>query len=245
MDSRVEVGKIKCLDKGYVRLVDYMGSDLSTVNAARVSFDKESLELEDKDERLINFLARDAHSSPFRHAILSFEVYAPLIVKNQWIKYLIGSDHEEQGAEKSYRDPIFAWNESSRRYITEEPEFYIPGSGQWRTAAANKKQGSGECIPSEDGIKLTATLEHHIHDGLSRYNTALEQGIAPEQARCFLPAYAMYIRWRWTASLQGVLHFLTQRTAHDAQKEIQEYARAIKRLTEEKFPICTKAVLSV
>lgn len=235
---------IKVLDHGYVRLVDHMGQDLTTVNSARVSFNKESQELDDKDERLINFLARDAHSSPFRHGILSFEVYAPLIVKNQWYKYLVGSDHEDIGVERSFRDPMFAWNESSRRYITEEPEFYVPEPHLWRSVPENKKQGSGDPLSSDDGKAFTAMMEETVADGFGKYQAALDAGIAPEQARCFLPAYAMYIRWRWTASLQGVLHFLNQRLAHDAQKEIQEYAAAVKVFTEDKFPICTKAVLN-
>ena len=105
------------LDKGYVRLVDVMGSDLSVVNSARVSYDKQVDELGDKDTGLIRFLAREGHTSPFRHASLQFEVYAPLMVARQWWKYIIGSSHQ---------DNMAAWNESSRRYITEEPEFYDP-----------------------------------------------------------------------------------------------------------------------
>jgi thymidylate synthase (FAD) len=106
---------INVLDKGYVRLVNVMGSDLSVVNSARVSYDKESTELSEKDARLIRFLAREGHTSPFRHATLQFEMYAPLMVARQHWKYIVGSDHT-----------MDAWNESSRRYVTEEPAFYIP-----------------------------------------------------------------------------------------------------------------------
>lgn len=105
------------LDKGYVRLVDSMGSDLTIVNAARASFAKESHELNEKDERLIKFLAENEHTSPFRHAVLQFEIKAPLMVARQWWKYIIGSSHLE-GSQES----LNAWNESSRRYVTEEPD---------------------------------------------------------------------------------------------------------------------------
>src|SRR5690606_21252109 len=107
--------RIGVLDKGYVRLVDVMGSDLSVANAARVSFARESTEFDDRDERLIRFLAREGHTSPFRHAMVTFEVKAPLMVARQWWKYVVGSDHTMDG-----------WNEVSRRYVDTEPEFYMP-----------------------------------------------------------------------------------------------------------------------
>src|SRR5690606_20226756 len=125
--------KIDVLDKGYVRLRDVMGDDRTIANAARVSFDKRTEELTEKDERLIAFLAREGHESPFRHASLQFEVYAPLMVARQWWKYVVGSDHV-----------MDAWNESSRRYITENNEFYVPEAGEWRSYPDNVKQGSGE-----------------------------------------------------------------------------------------------------
>src|SRR5690625_1040124 len=102
--------KINVLNNGYVRLRDVMGEDRTVANAARVSFDKRTEELDEKDERLIAFLAREGHDSPFRHASLQFEVYAPLMIARQWWKYQIGSNNSEYSA----------WNESSRRYITED-----------------------------------------------------------------------------------------------------------------------------
>ena len=113
--------KIDVLDKGYVRLVDQLGNDLSIVNAARVSYDKESNEFQDKDVSLIKFLLREGHTSPFRHAALTFEAYAPLMVARQWWKYAVASTHV---------DDQNGWNESSRRYITEDEEFYIPKSNE-------------------------------------------------------------------------------------------------------------------
>ncbi|WP_314586040.1 FAD-dependent thymidylate synthase [Paenibacillus terrigena] len=223
---------IEVLDKGYVRLVNHMGSDLSVVNAARVSYAKESNELNDKDIRLIKFLAREGHTSPFRHVILQYEIYAPLMVARQWWKYVIGSAHAEGTG-----DSLEAWNESSRRYITEEPTFYIPGSDQWRSKPENSKQGSGEVLSSEIGTKLTQELLEYIELGVQKYEAAIENGVCAEQARLFLPSYGMYVRWYWTASLQSVCHFLNQRLEHDAQKEIQDYAKAILELSKPLYPV--------
>ena len=228
---------IKVLDKGYVRLVDTLGSDLTIANAARVSYAKESLELTDKDKRLIDFLAREDHTSPFRHAMLQFEVYAPLMVARQWWKYIIGSSHQEGIA-----DSLNAWNESSRRYITEEPVFYVPEKDQWRSIPENSKQGSGQPIQWELGEKHTQKLMEYIDEGLKLYEEAMENGICAEQARLFLPAYGMYVRWYWTASLQSVSHFIQQRIKYDAQKEIQDYAKAVLTLSLEKFPVSLKSI---
>src|SRR5690625_231028 len=218
--------KINVLDKGYVRLRDVMGDDRTVANAARVSFDKRTEELDEKDERLIAFLAREGHDSPFRHASLQFEVYAPLMIARQWWKYCVGSDHV-----------MDAWNESSRRYITENEEFYVPAPNEWRSYPDNVKQGSGEPVDEEAGERLTFNLLNHIEMSEMYYRQALEDGIAPEQARLFLPAYGMFVRWYWTASLQSVAHLIRQRTAPDAQYEFRLYAEAVKELAIEKFPV--------
>lgn len=229
---------INILDKGYVRLVDTLGSDLTIVNAARVSYSKESLELTNGDKRLIDFLAREDHTSPFRHAIMQFEVYAPLMVARQWWKYIIGSSHQEGVA-----DSLNAWNESSRRYITEDPEFYVPEKDQWRSIPESSKQGSGDPIEWELGKEHTEKLMKYIDLGLENYNKAMEDGICAEQARLFLPAYGLYVRWYWTASLQSVAHFINQRIKNDAQIEIQEYAKAILSLATEQFPVSLDSLI--
>ncbi|OZB90108.1 FAD-dependent thymidylate synthase [Paenibacillus sp. XY044] len=223
---------IEVLDQGYVRLVNHMGSDLTVVNAARVSYAKQSLELNDRDVRLIKFLAREGHTSPFRHAIVQYEVYAPLMVARQWWKYVVGSAHYEGTG-----DSLEAWNESSRRYITEDPAFYIPKAGEWRSQPENSKQGSGGEVDWELGEKHTQELMDYVELGISKYEAAMADGICAEQARLFLPAYGMYVRWYWTASVQSVAHFLSQRLEHDAQKEIQEYAKAVLELIKPLFPV--------
>lgn len=230
--------KRKVLDKGYVRLVDRMGSDLTIVNAARVSYAKESKELDEKDIRLIKFLAREGHTSPFRHTILQFEIYAPLMVARQWWKYVVGSAHFEGTG-----DSLEAWNESSRRYITEEPTFYVPTSREWRMKPANSKQGSGDVVSWELGEKYTNELMDYIELGVKKYEGALINGICAEQARLFLPAYGMYVRWYWTASLQSICHFLNQRLEHDAQKEIQIYAQAILTIIRNVYPVSIEELI--
>ena len=226
---------INVLDKGYVRLVDVMGDDLSVVNAARVSYDKESSEFTDKDKKLIDFLWREDHTSPFRHASVSFEIYAPLFVARQWWKYAVASTHV---------DDQNGWNESSRRYITEDEEFYIPTGSEWRSKPENSKQGSGDVLPDYIGGRFTNKLFDLNEAGTRLYKEALEAGIAPEQARLFLPAYGMYVRWRWTTSLHGLVHFLDQRLKNDAQSEIRDYAEAVKELTGDKFPETFRAVFN-
>lgn len=238
--------RVDVLDHGYVRLVDHMGDDLAVVNAARVSFAKESewgtrykldeftasapLCLRNTDKKLLRYLAEHHHTSPFRHCVLSFEVYAPLMVMRQWGKYRVGSTWLFEESD----DSLETWNESSRRYITEEPVFYIPD--EWRSAPENKKQGSGEPVdaPTQEywNYWTTVVLDRFVR----AYNQALADGICAEQARLFLPAYAMYIRARWTVSLQGVLHFIEQRLHHYAQREIQLYAEAVRDLAKPHFP---------
>ncbi len=218
---------IKVLDKGYVRLVDRLGNDLSVANAARVSYDKESKEMSERDAKLIKFLWDEKHTSPFRHAAMTLEVYAPLVVARQWWKYAVSSAHV---------DDQNGWNESSRRYITENEEFYLPKGWEWRSKPENSKQGSGKPLTEDIGGYFTNKLFDLTEAGTKLYREAMDAGIAPEQARLFLPAYGMYVRWRWTVSLHGMLNFLEQRLEYDAQYEIREYAEAVRELTKQLFP---------
>jgi len=225
------------LDKGYVRLVNSWGTELDIANSARVSYDKESKLMEDgslalRDQSLIQFLVRDKHDSTLRHCGFTFEVYAPLMVARQWYKHAVASTHVEDQ---------LGWNESSRRYVTENEEFYIPSGSSWRSKPDNSKQGSGEPITSGWGTYFSTELLKYVEQGEALYKRAMEEGIAPEQARLFLPAYGMYVRWRWTTSLNSALHFLTLRQGHGAQSEIVDYANVIGDLVKEKFPVTTKA----
>ena len=228
--------KLDVLDEGYVRLVDTLGDDLSVVNAARVSYDKESGDFEARDAKLIKFLIREGHTSPLRHAALTFEIYAPLFVARQWWKYAVGSTHV---------DDQNGWNESSRRYITEEEQFYVPHFDAWRRKPENSKQGSGEPLDEYLGFALHDELIKTIADGTRKYHEAMDMGVAPELARLFLPAYGMYVRWRWTTSLQSVMTFLDQRLEHDAQWEIQKYAQAVEWLAADAFPQVFRAAKEI
>lgn len=226
--------KINCLDKGYIRYVNHYGSDLDVVNNARVSFDKQSDELTDKDVKLIDFLAREKHMSPFRMNRITLEVYAPLMIARQWWKHVVDSSHIEEGT---------PWNESSRRYITEENTYYVPQPSEWRSYPKNVKQGSGEPVAEDKGYVLTAELVDYIRRGEHLYQYAMKLGVAPEQARLFLPSNGMYVRWRWTGSLEAIAHLIKQRTAKDAQYEFRVYAEAIKEIAMDKFPVSLEALL--
>lgn len=232
---------IPVLDRGYVRLDKWMGNDLDPVNAAKASFAKRSDTFGEREARLLAFLQKEEHTSVFRHSALTFEVYAPLFVARQWWKYAVSSTHlEDQNG----------WNESSRRYITENNEYYLPDKDKWRSAPENKKQGSGGMLPAHRegvhtmevnlgyGHDLNRELYNYQAKGQALYDEAIRCGVAPEQARLFLPAYGLYVRWWWTCSLGTLLHFLQQRLEHDAQWEIQKYAQAVHTLGWYAFPAC-------
>ena len=220
------------LDYGYLRLVDVMGSDLSVVNAARASYDKESSVMSNKDEGLINFLVKNYHDSPLRHATMTFEVYAPLMVARQWWKHIVASTH---------LDDSEGWNESSRRYVTETPKFYVP---EWRGEAPHGKQGSSDSVSESIGEEATNALVEHYARSEKLYEHAMANGIASEQARLFLPAYGLYVRWRWTASLNAVLNFVSLRLGEGAQSEIVQYAEVVSEALEDNFPVTFEAWLA-
>lgn len=224
----------KVLDKGGVRLVDWMGDDLSLVNAARASYGKRSTEMTPGNERLIHFLGSGGHTSPARHAFLTFEIKAPLEVARQHWKYVVGSDHTMDG-----------WNEASGRYITKQDEFYLPDEFQWRSKPENSKQGSGDLLSNDIGFYLTDKLSDFYEKGEALYQDALSMGVAPEMARLFLPAYGLYTYYRWSCSLQSVFHFLNQRLASDAQHEITAYAKVVYDMVEPRFPVSTKEFVNV
>ena len=216
---------IRILDKGYVGLVNCFGTELDIVNAARVSYNKQSEEFSEADKKLLNFLLREHHTSPLRHVSLSFECYVPLLVARQHWKYVVAS---------TYTDYQNGWNESSRRYVSDAIEFYVPT--HWRAAPENSKQGSGPVLDDESNSFFTTRLLEYIAMGEQIYNMAIAQNVAPEQARLFLPAYGLYVRYRWTISLAGLINFFDQRLAPDAQHEITELARAAYDLTVPHFP---------
>jgi thymidylate synthase (FAD) len=197
-------------------LIDSMGTDLSVVNAARVSFAKESNEFSDKDAKLINYLAKHNHWSPFGHASLQFRIKAPIFVARQLVKHQVG----------------LVWNEVSRRYVDDEPEFYIPS--EWRLKADDKKQGS-----SDETIKysIDSTMEYVKQT----YDNLLKADVAPEMARMILPQN-LYTEWYWSGSLMAFARVCNLRCKPDTQWETQLIAEMINLKSEELFPISWKAL---
>jgi len=218
--------KIQVLDHGHVELVDYMGSDLTVVNSARVSFDSQSdwEEYDDgnemlceRDEKLIRYLAKHNHWTPFAHPQITLRIKAPVSIRTQCFKH-------KQG---------FVENEISRRYVSFLPEFYHP---RWRSKPeGNAKQGSAEKIPwCLERDSWDYDLDQLIDDALHLYERMIDEGVAPEQARFVLPQ-AMYTEWYWTGSLAAYARFYKQRIDPNAQWEIQQYADAIGKIIEPLF----------
>ena len=212
-----------------VDLIDHMGSDLSVVNAARVSFSKESEmvwvedaptmykeTLSDKDKKLIGYLAKHDHWSPFAHASLQFRIKAPIFVARQLVKHQVG----------------LVWNEVSRRYVDDTPEFYIPT--EWRLKAENKKQGSSN-----------ETIEYNINGAIEfvtqTYNNLLHADIAPVMARMILPQN-LYTEWYWSGTLMAFARVCNLRCKPDTQLETQQIAQQIDLLAKEKFPVSWEAL---
>ena len=207
---------------GSVELIDHMGSDLTVVNAARVSFHKESYEMSMGDEKLISYLAKHNHWTPFGHPQFQFRFKMPIVLARQWFKHNVG----------------LVRNEVSRRYVTEEPEFYVPT--EWRLAATNKKQGSSDEIHKQSSA-LTAATATQNRLTLELYKALLESNIAPEQARTVLPV-SMYTEWIETGSLAAYARICSLRDQPDAQLEIQAYAKAVSALIQPICPISWEAL---
>ena len=213
------MNKIEVLDKGHVELVDCMGNDLTVVNAARVSFANHKEEFEDKDEKLIRYLAKHNHWTPFAHPQITLRIKAPVSIRTQFFKH-------KQG---------FVENEVSRRYVTFEPEFYIP---KWRSSpSGGAKQGSDDFI--KDAEFLTHVYADAVEQTMNVYLSLIEMGVAPEQARFSLPQ-GMYTEWYWTGSLAAYARFYKQRIDEHAQWEIREYADAVGKIIEPQFPVSWK-----
>ena len=205
-----------------VELIDHMGSDASVVNAARVSFGKRITEMSEGDTKLIRYLAKHNHWSPFGHASVQFRIKAPIFVARQLVKHQVG----------------LTWNEISRRYVDYEPEFY--DVDKWRGRPVDKKQGSSEEeIEWVDGNEevSTTSLQTEI-EALAEYNYnwMLRAGIAPEQARMILPQ-SMMTEWYWSGTLYAFARVCNLRCAEDAQYETRIVANLINDECEKLFPI--------
>jgi len=211
-----------------VTYIDHMGSDLSVVNAARVSFGKTSEmdmsdqwgppKLKDKDAKLIHYLAKHGHYSPFGHAFASLHVKAPIFVARQLVKH-----------------KFLRWNEISRRYVDDEPEFYVPD--QWRGRSADKKQGSDGVVEGIDSTVVESLVKCAKHD----YNYLLAKGVSPEQARMILPQNMM-TEWYWSGSLDAFMDMCNLRCKLDTQYETRLVAEYILSKMINLFPISVEAL---
>ena len=210
-----------------VTYVDHMGDDLSVVNAARVSFGKKSdymprvhmgepKVLQYKDDRLIKYLAKHKHKSPFNHTFTTFHVKAPVFVARQLVK------HE-----------YMPWNEISRRYVDSEPEFYVPDV--WRGRSADKKQGS------EGEVKSNANVFYYNTKALMLYNQQLDEGVSPEQARMHLPQ-SMMTEWYWSGTLYAFAKMCGLRLKEDTQVETRIVAEKIEDVMAKLYPVSWEAL---
>ena len=219
-----------------VKFIDKMGSDLSVVNAARVSFAKESewesipeagpIEglLSSQDEKLIGYLAKHNHWSPFGHASMQFHIKAPVFVARQLVKHQVG----------------LVWNEVSRRYVDDEVEFYVPED--WRGAPENSKQGSSsEVIDINPYNRMIDDYQSVCKTAKWTYEHLLSQGVAPEQARMVLPQ-SMMTEWYWSGTLMAFARVCNLRCKPDTQLETQVVANQIDEIGEECFPVSWKAL---
>ena len=202
-----------------VELVDKMGTDLTVVNAARVSYSKTKTSFDVKDEKLIKFLAEHEHWSPFAHASMQFRIKAPIFVARQLVKHQVG----------------LVWNEVSRRYVDFPPEIYKPEA--WRGRPVNSKQGSDGTV--ELGQTIDHSLETTMESCLILYNTMIQKGVAPEQARMVLPQ-SMMTEWYWSGTVYAFARVCNLRCKPDTQKETQDVANMIDKLADEAFPYCWK-----
>ena len=235
----MKIGEIK------VDLLGVLGDDLKVVDAARCSFDKASKwEVETRDgqdehgwfqehvnvlskadQKLISYLAKHNHWSPFSHAFMSFRIKAPIFVARQMQKHQVG----------------LAWNEVSRRYVDDEPEVYVPS--EWRLKADNVKQGSSEETLQEDRAWVTKWAYKDIIEGaINEYKSMLEDGICPEQARMVLPQ-SMMTQWHWSGSLYAFARVCKLRLDPHAQLETRLVAQQIATLAEPLFPVSWPALM--
>tara|TARA_B100000780_G_C21044265_1_gene419168 strand:+ start:288 stop:983 length:696 start_codon:yes stop_codon:yes gene_type:complete len=221
--------KKEVLDKGFIEVIDTLGNDLTVVNSARVSFGKRKEKFDKSDERLIRYLAKYKHYSPFRHLQVQFHIKAPEFVMRQWYKHVVGIETTSNSSTKDH-----AWNEISGRYVPVE-DYYMPKV--FRAQSEDNKQASeGEIKQQELADFIWNSAMVNMKDS---YDGLLKLGVAKEQARAILPLN-QYTEVYWTASFQAVMNFIELRNEKTSQWEIQEYAKSLLGLMFEAFPTTTK-----
>ena len=220
---------MKVLDKGFIEVIDTLGDDLTVVNSARVSFGKRKEKFDKSDERLVRYLAKYKHYSPFRHLQIQFHVKAPEFVMRQWYKHVVGIETTSNSSTKDH-----AWNEISGRYVEVE-DFYTPEI--FRKQSEDNKQATEGAI--EEQMHAQTLWGVAMFNAKKYYNDLLELGVGKEQARAILPLN-QYTEVYWTASFQAVMNFIELRNEKTSQWEIQQYAKSILDLMYESFPKTTE-----
>ena len=221
--------KYDVLDKGFVEVLDVLGSEMTVVNSARVSFGKRKEKWDKSDERLVRYLAKNKHFSPFRHLQVQFHIKAPEFVMRQWYKHVVGIETTSNSAVKDH-----AWNEISGRYVEVE-DFYYPQFFR-KQSDDNKQASEGEIDDQKQGYFL---WEKGLEQIKQSYKELLELGVAKEQARAILPL-SQYTEVYWTASFQAIMNFIELRDEPTAQWEIQQYAKVLKVIMFYVYPEITK-----
>jgi thymidylate synthase (FAD) len=211
--------RIPVLDHGFVRLDDAMASDLSVVNAARVSFARRKEEMDESDEGLVRFLMRDRHGTPFEHNAFRFHVRAPLFVAREWFRHRVGS-----------------FNEFSMRYARATDDFYVPEPEDVRSQVGKPGSYSFEQVDPELADQTREELQAVYDAAYSAYERLVEAGVARELARCAIPMGA-YTEFYWTVNARSLMNFVSLRAAETAQREIRRYADACERLFAERMPV--------
>ena len=216
--------------KSLVALIDSMGNSLSVVNDARQSFDNRKEQWDEKDEKLLNYLAREHHTSPFRGVVFKWQVKAPLFIARQWWKHTIAS---------TYVDDQLGWNEKSFRYCSaEDAQFYMPD--QFLGQAESNRQASAGPVGASEQSRARLFYVQGVATAKAAYEELIAMGVSKEQARAILPP-AMYTSFVWTCSLQALLHFISLRIGKGAQYEIVAYAEALLELAR---PIAPEAFVA-
>jgi thymidylate synthase (FAD) len=217
---------IDVLDHGFVRLDDAMASDLSVVNAARVSFARRKEEMDDADRGLIGFLLRERHGTPFEHNAFRFHIRAPIFVAREWFRHRVGS-----------------FNEFSMRYARATDDFYLPAPDDVRTQVGKPGSYSFEPVEAELAEATRDELQAVYEAAYAAYERLVEQGVARELARAALPVGA-YTEFYWTVNARSLMNFVSLRASETAQREIRRYADACERFLAEEMPITYEAFVA-
>ena len=223
--------EFKVLDKGFIRYLEKFGDELTIVNSARVSFGKQKEHIDASDGKLIHYLLKHHHTSPFRHIFFRFHIKAPEFVMRQWFKHVVGAEWTSTNSHQ-----LHGWNEISGRYVVLD-EFYEPK--EWRKQSLDKKQGSDGLMENQE--EYSQQYKSTLETIQNLYYKMIKDGVAKEQARIILPL-SLYTECIWTVSLQAVLNFISLRVDSHAQSEIRDYATILDEIIREEFPYCCQAL---